>query len=152
AFRVMADDADAAQARCVRQGALPTAAYYGAWYFVPELAQNSKNWNLVHFQGGDTSEQHNLWDVSLENGASGELEIFVRDFLNAGVDVLRPATPTPIPIGAWFHVQLYLERAADATGEIALYQDGQKLLDITNVITDDSTFGQWYVGNLANGL
>lgn len=151
AFSVVAGDTNGHQTRCVRQGVLPTAAYYGAWYFIPQSATNTALWNLVHFQGGDPgSAAHGLWDISLVNGANGDLELVVYDFLN-GV-TRRPTRAVPVPIGAWFHVELYLERAADATGEVSLYQDDQLLLDVKNVRTDDSSWGQWYVGNLATGL
>jgi hypothetical protein len=138
------------QARCVRQGALPTAAYYGAWYYVPALATTSTNWNLLHFHGGDPSAQHGLWDISLVNGASGDLELAVFDFLHGLTR--QAASPVPIPIGSWFHIQFYLKRAADATGEVALYQDGRQLLDASGLITDDTSWGQWYVGNFAVAL
>jgi len=128
AFKVTAGVTNGYQTRCVRQGVLPTAAYYGSWYFIPARAKNSALWNLVHFQGGDPSGQHGLWDISLVNGASGELEVVVFDFLNSMSR--RPAKPVPIPIGSWFHLELYLKRAADRTGEVALYQDGQQLLDV----------------------
>jgi len=150
AFTVRAGDPSGFQARCVRQGVLPQKAVYGAWYYVPALARNSAVWNLVHFQGGDPSAQHGLWDISLVNGASGDLELVVYDFLH---QVARnPAPPTPVPIGSWFHLELYLARAADATGEVALYVDGRRVVQVTNIVTDDSSFGQWYVGNYATGL
>src|SRR5450432_94215 len=38
AFSVTTADPAGNQTRCVRQGALPPAAYYGAWYYVPALA------------------------------------------------------------------------------------------------------------------
>jgi len=152
-FTVASDQTDKNQARCVRQGVLPVEAYYGAWYYVPVLASldnsTSSLWNLWHFQGGDTS-QDGLWDVTLINGADGNLQLLVYDFLNG--TVRKPANPPAIPIGAWFHIQFYLKRAADATGEIRLYQDGKLLLEKTNLITDDSSWGQWYVGNIAKEL
>jgi hypothetical protein len=150
AFKVMAGEPDGHQTRCVRQGVLPTAAYYGVWFFVPERMEVTELWNLVHFQGGDPGSQHGLWDISLVNGADGELEVVVFDFLNGMAR--SPATPTPIPIGEWFHLELYLKRAADATGAFALYQDGALLMEAANLITDDTDWGQWYVGNLATGL
>jgi hypothetical protein len=151
AFKVSAGDADGYQTRCVRQGVLPTAAYYGVWYFVPERAKNTALWNLIHFQGGDSSaDQHNLWDVSLVNGSDGELAVVVFDAVNQVTR--RPVKPTPIPIGEWFQLELYLERAADATGKVALYQDGELLLEAANLVTDDSSWGQWYIGNLATKL
>lgn len=150
AFRVTAGSADGHQTRCVRQGVLPTAAYYGAWYFVPDRVTNAGLWNLVHFQGGPPSGLHGLWDVSLENGDDGELELVVFDFLNGATR--KPNTPVPIPIGRWFHVELYWKRAADATGRVALYQDERLLLEATQLVTDDTSWGQWYVGNLASRL
>lgn len=149
AFDVNSAQSSSYQARCVRQGGLPPAAYYGAWYYIPALVTNRAVWNLFHFQGG-TPPLHGLWDVSLINDANGDLQTVVFDFL--GGTKRGPVNPPPIPIGTWFHLQFYLKRAANATGEIALYQDGRMLTDVTNIVTDDSTFGQWYVGNYADGL
>src|SRR5687768_15124823 len=44
----------AAQARCVRRGAFPEVATYGAWYYISEFATLNEpggNWNLFHFRG-----------------------------------------------------------------------------------------------------
>jgi hypothetical protein len=150
AFSVQAECPTESEARCVRQGAMPASAYYGVWYYVPELAKNNANWNLLHFAGGSMGPAHGLWDVSLRNNMAGDLQLYLFDFLNGRMLVAQ--NPLPVPIGSWFHVQLYLKRAADATGEVALYQDGQQLFDLTNVITDDTNSGQWFVGNLATGL
>jgi hypothetical protein len=68
-------------------------------------------------------------------------------------DAIRvPPNRPEIPIGAWFHLEFQLRRAADASGEIALYQDGELLLALTALATDDSEWGQWYVGSYANSL
>lgn len=151
-FTVATSDTMSNQARCVRQGVLPSEAYYGAWYYVPVLAtlnNTASLWNLLHFQGGDTS-QDGIWDVSLINASDGSLQLLVFDFLNG--TVRKPTNPPSIPIGAWFHIQFYLKRASDATGAIRLYQNGNLLLEKTGIITDDSTWGQWYVGNIAKDL
>jgi len=65
-----------------------------------------------------------------------------------GIDAAQDATS--LPDGSADHGGA--SGAADATGAVALYQDGEELLEVTNLITDDSTWGQWYVGNLATGL
>lgn len=141
------------QARCVRQGALPSEAYYGAWYYIPALATLNNNtsslWNLLHFQGGDTSVD-GLWDVSVVNAADGSLQLLLFDFLNSVAR--KPATPPPVPIDKWFHIQFYLKRASDATGVVRLYQDGKLLLEKTGIITDNSSWQQWYIGNIAKEL
>lgn len=142
---------DGAQARCVRQGELPAAAYYGAWYYIAGAASDLDNWNLFHFQGGDgAGPLRGLWDVTVTADAAGSLRLSVYDFLRS---TWRHAAAAPdLPIGAWFHIQVYLQRAADATGAFALYQDGQLLVELRGLVTDDSTYGQWYVGNLARSL
>jgi hypothetical protein len=152
AFSVNASDLNALQSRCVRQGVLPTAAYYGAWYYVPALASAAGNWNLWFFQGGDAAGAplHPLWNVTLVNRSNGDLGLIAYTPLNGKV---YPATPaTSIPVDTWFHIEFFLKRARDTTGEVALYQDGVLLFDITGLITDDSSFGQWYVGNLVGSL
>jgi len=153
AFHVGGNDGgNDTQSRCVRQGVLPTAAYYGAWYYVPAFAiNNGQVWNLFHFQGGDTTPLAGLWDISLVNDKNqDDVELVVFNFLTGNT---YPAERVPIPIGKWFHIELYLKRASDMTGEAALYQDGVQIFDATNVVSDNgASFQQWYVGNYSTGL
>jgi hypothetical protein len=142
------------QARCARQGVLPAEAYYGAWYLIPEIATiatDKDNWNLFHFQGGnsDATSIHYLWDVSLVNGPAGNLNLHVIDALDSSK---HPTSTKSVPIGSWFHIVFYWKRAKDTSGEVALYQDEERVVDLTNLVTDDTDWGQWYVGNLASAL
>ena len=150
AFTVKTDAGGDAQTRCVRQGTLPTAAYYGAWYYIPEPTKPTGNWNLFHFRSGDElTATHGLMDVSLvAEGSDLHLGVFGVRHVRIG----EALNPPPVPIGSWFHVQLFFKRAADMTGEVALYQDGEQLFDVTDLVTDDASLGQWYVGNLATDL
>jgi hypothetical protein len=137
------------QGRCARQGALPAEAYYGAWFLIRKTATNRGLWNLFHFRSDSTPP--GLWDVSLtsEYCTAGELclELYSQRFSNRD-DRYSP----PVPIGRWFHVVLYLKRAKDASGAVALYLDEQKAVELTNLVTDDTDWGQWYVGNLASDV
>jgi hypothetical protein len=138
------------QARCVAQGVFPTAAYYGAWYYVPAQAVNSGTWNLFHFQGGAPgSTLRSLWDVSLVNmGTSGALHILLYDFLNG----MAPSAAASIPLDQWIHIEVYFKRAKDTTGTITLFQDGVMAANLTGLVTDPTDWGQWYVGNFADSL
>jgi hypothetical protein len=142
----------AGQARCVEQGVFPSAAYYGAWYYVPAQAVNNGTWNLFHFQGGvPGTTLRSLWDVSLVNmGSGGPLHVILYDFLN-GMTPNANAAP-PIPIGQWFHIEVYFKRAKDTTGAITLWQDGAMAVSLTGLVTDPTDWGQWYVGNWADSL
>jgi hypothetical protein len=62
------------------------------------------------------------------------------------------STAPPIPIGQWFHLEVYFKRASDATGEITLWQDSAMAVHLTGLVTDPTGWGQWYVGNLADHL
>jgi hypothetical protein len=151
AFSVRSDVDGGSQVRCVQQGVFPSAAYYGAWYYVPVANQNSGVWNLFHFQGGPPGATlHGLWDVSLVSLADGGVHLTLYDFLS-GMAPDASAVP-PIPINQWFHIEVYFKRAKDATGEIRMYQDSVLAVRLTGLATDDTDWGQWYVGNLATAL
>jgi hypothetical protein len=151
AFTVNTAVASPSHTRCLKQGVLPTAAYYGAWYYVPTQATNISNWNLLHFQGANVADgtvAHGLWDVSLENASDGTLHAAVYDFLRTRL----LQTSASIALDTWVHLEVFLRRAADATGEFTLRTNGQVALDLTGVTTDDSLWGQWFVGNFAMAL
>lgn len=147
--------------RCFLEGKLPEQAYYGAWYFVPTVHKVNDIWNLIHFQVHRQSHRapsnfETLWDVLLENDASGGLRLSLkgRPVVEGEYWQVPGEIPPPIPIGEWFHIEVYLKLASDMTGEIALYQNGKLYLQATGIRTDfdDSMLGQWYVGNLAYSL
>jgi len=152
-FSVIGDaDVDGSQARCFREGALPRDARYGAWFYVPSPATNTGNWNLMHFQAGSPDDFHGLWDVSLGSNDDGSLFLYLFDFLGSGPRRPPDTAALPVPIGTWFHVEFRLQRAPDETGEVGVYLDGELVLGLADLTTDDSAYAQWYVGNLATGL
>jgi hypothetical protein len=152
AFKVIG--AEMHQTRCVRQGVFPESAYYGAWYFIPEALKDVEVvWNLWHFQARDTVDEphYDLWDINLVKGAQAgdwELEIYDR-LAPPNANTYRSAEHRPIPFGRWFHIALFLKRAADSSGKVVLYQDGVQLFEQTNLKSDVSKLTQWYVGNWA---
>jgi hypothetical protein len=150
AFTVDPALASPSQTRCVRQGVLPQSAYYGAWYYVPAAATTIGTWNLFHFQGAETPDAatENLWDVSLVNETDGAVAPSVYDFKRAQPHVIE----TPIPIATWFHLEVLLKRSDVSTGEFTVYLNGKPLLDLDGIETDDTRWGQWYVGNYATAL
>jgi hypothetical protein len=154
AYTVGADGTDGGQSRCFRLGTLPTEATYGAWYYIPELTQVPAKglWNLIHFQGGSGeagAQMPGLWDVTLVNKDDGSLRLTVYDFDLPNTLPDQSRAPS-VPIGEWFHLQVYLKRAADATGAFTLYQNGTPVLELNDITTERESTEQvqWYVGNL----
>jgi hypothetical protein len=147
AFTVNAAESSA-HARCVRQGTLPLDAYYTAWFYIPTPASETRLWNLFLFQGHNGEELERLWDVSIGATESGGNALYVFD--HRAAQILKGPESLEIPIGAWFKVEFRLLRAADASGLVSLRQDDELLVESRRP-TDDTSWGQWYVGNLADG-
>jgi hypothetical protein len=83
-------------------------------------------------------------------GGSGPLHVILYDFLN-GMAPNTNAVPD-IPIGQWFHLEVYFKRASDTTGAITLLQDGKTATSLTGLVTDPTGWGQWYVGTWTDNL
>jgi hypothetical protein len=149
AFEMRRNAADGSrQVRCVREGLLPEVAYYSAWYYLPADFGGARDWNLFHFRGGQVGgRMDGLWDVSISEDAEGNLRAYVHQLVSN--DFYEQTDPVFIPRDTWFQLEFFLKRANDATGEIALYQDGKELVRGSGIITYDTPFGQWYVGNFA---
>src|SRR5512133_347514 len=141
--------------RCYLQGRFPKQATYGAWYYIPAVAKTSGNWNLLHFERRRRSNSagplDNLWDISLENDDTGglRLRVWAPDTMGA----VQGQLPS-IPIGEWFHIEVTLRFAADATGEVGVFLNGKRYAGASGIVTDyaDSEWGKWFVGNLAEAL
>lgn len=154
-FKVIGDGEQ--QTRCVRQGEFPASAFYGAYYFIPQALDTPKDnqkpvWNLFHFAGEATPDAR-LWDVSLvPSSQPGDWELIVWDPVVGETYRAAAAARKAVPIGSWFHIELFLKRASDSTGQIALYQNGSLLFERKNLKSDTSKFSQWYVGDFAVGV
>jgi hypothetical protein len=151
-FTVSTDGGSLSQTRCKLSGALPQSAYYSAWYYVPVSVNNRGLWNLIHFDGatGPNAAVHGLWDISLVNGTGGTLELTSYDFLHT--ETPDSGGAPPIPIGSWFRIEIFLKRASDNTGRFTLLQDGVVIVDLNGLETDDTPWGEFFVGNLASSL
>ncbi len=162
-FSVTADDSvDGKQTRCVREGAMPPDAVYGAWFFL-SAAVSGGNWNLMYFNAGNADGLNGLpaggaeWDVSIGDGDGGPLTLHILNHMDRLPDTTDGGTPPPappVPVGEWFHVEFRIVRAQDATGRVTLSQDGQPVQDFKNLQTEltGATWGQWYVGNLVGNV
>jgi hypothetical protein len=151
-FYVTASDAsDGKQTRCVREGALPSDAVYGAWYYLAEAPESVSNWNLMFFQVVTPDDKfHATWDVTISVEDNGDLTLHMFDHQKP-MDVPPPSSDAPpLRVGQWVHIEFRLKRAADTTGEVELKQDGELIQSKTGIQTDvaDSVWGQWYAGNL----
>jgi hypothetical protein len=128
--------------------ALPAEAYYGAWFFIPYPYIESQYWNLFHFLQSAMQSRAGLrpiWDLDLRSNAAGDLVPYVWDFI-ARRQRDEPV-PLPVPVGQWFHLEVFLRVATTATGRFALWQDGVLVLDVENVVTSVAPWTEWDLGS-----
>jgi hypothetical protein len=58
-----------------------------------------------------------------------------------------------VPIGRWFHVEVYLQQSSEFAGRIAVWQDGRKLWDLRGVRTKYADGDErWSVNNYSDGV
>ena len=131
----------------------PAEAYYSAWYYVP-ASFTVKNWlSLMHFNGSVTGDGNNLfalWDLNLYPRPDGSLVAHLYDYLT--FTNLEQVVPVAVPTAAWVHFEIFLRKAATATGEIAVWQDGVEILDTRNIVTATTDWVQWEAGGASDAV
>ena len=152
-FLALINDPDATltQAALFRNGPFPAEAYYSAWFRLGET-HTTAYWAIMKIQAfvspGDTMPV-NVWDLVLESDAAGILTLFLSDH-RTNETVAR--STMPVPIGVWFHVEMLVKASTDATGSMAVWQDGVRVLGVDNYVTAPSDQLAFGVGNIATAI
>jgi polysaccharide lyase-like protein len=120
-------------ARLWREDSYPETAYYSAWYYLPRAYQTTNDWTVMQIRapvGSNPSTISLFTDIDIRSLPGGQLILSVFDHR---AEYLRAATPDPVvplPVGAWFHIEVLFRNAVDDTGRLTLWQDGQLLYDL----------------------
>ncbi len=140
--------------------ALPEDAYYySAWYFIPENVRIKEWWSIMQWKStydGNSDNSIRVFSVSIQRAPNGlELVVNQRPQPNEedGNNVVYNQDKKLVPIGQWFQIEVYYQRADDNTGKVIVWQDGDELFNISNVRTvfSDKTI-YWSVHNYSNSL
>lgn len=123
----------------------PDRAYYSTWLYVPHAYDPAKRppwdpgdggwWNVLQFKSDDAAGQSQpMWTLNLARVAGGALTCYLHSPVN------RPTTYTPqpqhiSPVAAWTHIEVLYVAAGGPTGQIAVYQNGQRIIDARDVVT-----------------
>jgi hypothetical protein len=146
-------DSSPQAARIFRWAENPVEATYGAWYYFPEHVQAGRWWNIFQFKSrvGDTSEP--TWIVNVGNRSDGSMFLYLYDAITrtSYTDVIDPPRPA-LPVGRWTNLEVFVRRADDRTGRIALWSDGRLLFDVDSVQTAFADNIQWSVNNYSDDL
>jgi hypothetical protein len=131
----------------------PPEAYYSAWFYISSTFV-VKNWlSVSHFRGSTTGDGNNLvplWDVNLYSRVDGSLVAQLYNY--TAKTNLGEVVPAPVPVDSWVQFEVYLRKAPDATGSIAVWQNGVLILDEPAVATAPNDWIEWDTGGSSDDI
>jgi hypothetical protein len=136
-----------------REQPSPPEAFYGAWFFIPANLEVGSWLSLHHFGYHPTAgspDTSPVWDFHVYPTAGGTLA--ARLYEAATFRNVEQVNPVPVPVGSWVHFEIFLRKAADATGHLTVWQDGVQILDLANALTAPTEWVQWDVGGASNDI
>jgi hypothetical protein len=103
------------------------AAYYAAWFFIPEAYAAGSRWTITKFRLRDAASSEapaEGLDLDLRNLPDGDYVLSVFDHDQEYLQ--RPiAVPTPIVRARrWFHLEVFYRSSGDRNGEVIVWLDG----------------------------
>ena len=131
----------------------PREAYYSAWYYIP-ASVTVRSWlSVSHFRcshTGDGNDLFPIWDVNLIPRPDGSIIAHLYNYVT--ITNFEQVLPIPVPVARWVHFEVLLRKAADATGRVAVWQDGVPIIDVANIITAETDWVQWDAGGASTDL
>ena len=135
--------------------------YYSAWMMIPNKVTVDGYWNIFQFKSDNGSMNEAVWVLEARNRRNGNLHLELRwkglvrgptkkDGLGVKYydQVLRD-----IPIGRWFHVEVFLRQSDNYNGRITVWQDGVRLWDYQKVKTQyPGGNNLWSINSYGNGI
>lgn len=135
-----------------REDNYPVEAYYSAWFYLPRAYQTTADWSIVEFQvPTEDGGVGQLLDIDLRSLPTGDLILSVYDHRPAYLRSPTPDPAIPVPIGQWFQIEALYRNAADDSGEVAIWMDGQLNYDLHRPFGASSTV-YWTVCSKTEGL
>jgi hypothetical protein len=110
--------------------------WYSFWEFIPygyRWTAASTFWQFAEFKSRPAEDisPDPFWALWLIPGPNGSLEMALRNKPN---DRTYYQSLVTLPVGRWFHVEMYVDPAVGtANGTIKVYQDGLLLFDLSPV-------------------
>jgi hypothetical protein len=124
--------------------------YYSVWFYIPQSYDVPNWWNLFQWKSKTSSRNDAFYNLNIGNLQDGSMQFYLWDWQNRRSYTQSVAN---VPVGRWFQVEAYYSCAADQSGRVMFWQDGQLLFDIPNVPTRYADGDcQWSVNNYSDAL
>lgn len=147
---------DGAQENAVlsRAGGLPQEAYYSGWFYLTRTVTVGTFWVIFKFRtrenADDPATTNEFYDLDLINMPSGEMTLQLYDHRTSS-NIALDVDPV-VPVGNWFQVEAYYRNAADASGRVTYWLNGQQIVDVTGQPTGPTPWVEWDACSVAEDL
>jgi len=131
--------------REIDEALLPDEAYYSSWYYFPQLVECTYYWNIMQWKRatvpyGTGSDPVYMLDV--DNRPTGAMYLYLfrhvgsdGKYMTSGADKAI-SSPINLPVGKWVHIETYYKWAKTKMGSLIVWQDGEKIMELNNIITE----------------
>jgi hypothetical protein len=114
------------------------AYYYSAWYYIPAGTQPQLWWNIFQWKStynGNTDDSVPMYIIDILEQPNGQLALHLvyRPDINEKIDYRQ--NKKTVPTDQWFHIEAYYRKAVDQTGQVIVWQDGEELINLSDVQT-----------------
>lgn len=147
----------------------PDEAFYSTWMYLPCTYDPAKQ---VPWDPGDGGWWWNVFQFKSDNGAGSqpvcELDVYNQDGqMHFGLSTKHypdhwsdcheqehrvQQHPRSLPVGRWFHVEVYYRKSADCSGAVQVWQDGVEIFDVSGLQTLLGETATWGLGNYTDHI
>ncbi|MCP4149047.1 MAG: hypothetical protein GY757_14965, partial [bacterium] len=130
--------------------------YYSVWILFPEYYTINDWSNIIQFKSKlyDRSRNDAVWVLELRNRDNGTMYFMLRwkgkmagpaEGEGAGLKHYHQEL-MDVPVGQWFHLEVYLKQSEAYNGQIAVWQDGVEIYNMNKVKTKyPDSWQEWSV-------
>jgi hypothetical protein len=123
--------------------------YYSTWFYFPQHVAVTNYWNIMQWKSKTTSTNDPFYTLNVLNSGSA-MQLYLYDWQRK---VSFKQSAVSLPVGKWVHIEGFYTCAADNTGSVTIWQDGQKILSDSGKSTRYSNGDcQWSTNNYSDGL
>lgn len=136
-----------------RNGPLPVEVYCSAWYYMPAPLRPKSYWWFALFRSRhapyDAGSFRDEVNVSFTSEADGSVGTRLSS-PDLG-DSVPPVLKLPVPVGRWFHIEVFHRTGTDETGEVDVWQDGELTFHVTGK-NSETDYAEWMIGGVVDAL
>mgnify|MGYP001555420751 CR=1 FL=1 len=133
---------------------LPEAAYYSAWYYIPDNIDTEVWWNIMQWKStynGNTDYSRPIF--VLDGALFGQTALSLCYLPDREADKrCWKQTEVDLPQNQWVHIEVYYQRDKQ-DGQVIVWQDGVQIFDVTGyptVLSDGTLY--YSVNHYTDGI